>query len=126
VTVEAPDDVCRSDQPQIMRVACGREHSTVRVQPPYEKVFPESDYDVAWDYYSIGGSSPGTQPSKLQVAFCSPIEPNPARPKGTAICTSVWAVDGVVVSLGFEETELAKLPMMRAKATQMLRSWKVG
>ena len=126
VSVEPADRVCRSDRmAQIMKVACGRERTTVPVGPPYQKVFPHPEYTFAWDYYSLGTSSAGGRAKRLQVAWCTPISPNPARPKGTAICTSVWGVDGLVLSLGFEENELAQLPAMRAKATQMLLSWKV-
>ena len=47
------------------------------------------------------------------------------RAKGTAICTSVWGVDDLVLSLRFEEYELLKLHSMRDRATSMLMSWKV-
>lgn len=126
VSVEASQNVCRPDgQAQIVRVACGREQTTVRVGPPYQKVFPQPDDATQWDYYSVAHWSADGQTRKLQVAWCTPIEPNPARPNGTAICTSVWGVDGLVLSLGFEESDLAQLPIMRARATQMLLSWKV-
>lgn len=126
VSVQSAERVCRTDRmAQIMKIACGQQRTTVRVAPPFQKVFPHPDYAFAWDYYSFGPSSKSGQPERLQVAWCTPIEPNPARPKGTAICRSVWGLDGIVLSLGFEENELAQLPAMRARATQLLLSWKV-
>ena len=128
VLVEAADRVCGSNRAsQIVEVACGRERSTVPIGPPYQKVFPHADYPQEWDYYAVESpSAAGGQPKRLQVAWCTPISPNPARPKGAAICTSVWGVSGLVLNLGFEENELGQLPEMRARATQMLLSWKVG
>jgi hypothetical protein len=125
VSVEPADRICRDDgQSQIVRIACGRERTTVAVAPPFEKVFPHPDYTSAWDYYAAASSAAG-EVARRQVAWCTPISPNPARPKGTAICTSVWGFDGLVLSLGFEEGELAQLPAMQARATKMLRSWRV-
>ena len=126
VSVEPAARVCRSDPPsQIVKVACGRERATIPVGPPYEKVFPHPNDRFEWDYYSIAPSSLPAHAERLQVAWCSPISPNPARPKGTALCTSVWGVQGLVLSLGFEENELARLPEMRNRATRMVHSWKV-
>lgn len=126
VTVEPADRVCSSGQmAQIVRIACGKERTTVAVGPPYRKVFPHPDYAFAWDYYSVAASFAGKRSNWLQVAWCTPISSNPARPKGTAICTSMWGVDGLVLSLGFEENELNQLPEMRKRATEMLLSWKV-
>lgn len=126
VLVEAADEVCRGPRKsQIMEVACGRERTSVPVGPPYQKAFPIPDYPDAWDYYEVGKPASDGQSKKLQVAWCTPISPNPARPKGTAICTSVWGVSGLVLSLGFEENELPQLAEMRARATQMLLSWRV-
>jgi hypothetical protein len=127
VLVEAADRVCGSTRTsQIVEVACGREQTTVPIGPPYLRVVPQADYPYEWDYYAVERrSGAGGQPKRLQVAWCTPISPNPARPKGTAICTSVWGVSGLMLNLGFEENELAQLPAMRARATQMLLSWKV-
>lgn len=120
VSVEPAERACRNERAsQIVRVACGSERTRLQVGPPYTKVFPHPEYPFAWDYYV------GKQPDQLQVAYCTPISPNPARPKATAICTTVWGVDNLVLSLGFEERELAELPSMRARATNMLRSWKL-
>jgi hypothetical protein len=126
VLVQPATHVCGSDRmSQLVRVACGVEKTRLEVGAPYTKVYPHPDYRSAWDYYTVRRSAAGGRPERLQVASCSPISPNPARPKGTAICTSVWGVDGLVLSLVFEEHELAELPSMKARATQMLLSWKV-
>lgn len=126
VLVQSAKEVCEGDgKSQMVRVACGRERARDRLGPPFKKVFPHADYAYAWDYYADGPTTlADNQAGPLQVANCSPIAPNPARPKGTAICTSVWGVEGLVLSLGFEEHELNDIALMRARATKMLLSWK--
>lgn len=126
VTVAPADRICRRDGvSQIVRIACNRERTTAAVAPPYMKIFPDPDYPFAWNYYSVAASSASNQTARRQVAWCTPISPNPARPKGTAICTSIWGFEGLVLSLGFEENELPQLADMQARANQRLRSWKV-
>lgn len=110
----------------MIRVACGSENSELKPAPPYAKVFPIKDYPFAWDYHSAGEPSGSGKAAQLQVAYCTPISPNPARPNGTAICTTVWAVRDMILSLGFEEGELNALPAMRDRATAMLASWEVN
>lgn len=124
VLVQSAKEVCRGDRmTQVVRVACGREGASRTLGPPFEKVFPHAGYPYTWHYYAAAAA--GGDAERLQVAYCSPISPNPARPTGTAICTTVWGVDGLVLSLGFEEHELAELPSMRRRASEMLLSWKV-
>lgn len=124
VLVQAPNDVCGDGQAQMLRIACGRETAHQPLEAPFTKTFPIADYPYAWDYYAtIPSSAEGEQPQRLQVADCSPISPNPARPKGTAICTTVWNVDGLILSLGFEEYELPDIAAMRERASKLLLSW---
>jgi hypothetical protein len=126
VLVQPKRAVCRPGQAQMIRVACGSEKSGLKPTPPYAKVIPIKDYPLAWDYYSVGQLGGSDKTAQLQVAYCTPISPNPARPNGTAICTTVWAVGEMILSLGFEEGELNTLPAMRDRATAMLASWEVG
>lgn len=126
VLVQARQDVCGAGQAQMVRVACGVETTKVPLSGNYQKVYPIPDYLMAWDYYAIARNVSRTERmERLQVAYCSPISPNPARPSGTAICTAIWSVDGLVLTLGFEERELPDLRKMRNRATAMLMSWKV-
>ncbi len=107
------------------KVACGSERSSVAVAAPFRKEFWHADDPTQWDYYAVGGDDPESGGQQLQVASCTPISPNPARPNGTAICQTVWGTDGLVLTLGFEENELNKLPEMRARTTKLLSSWRV-
>lgn len=126
VLVEAREDVCGDGQAQMLKVACGREKTRLTIAGPFVKSFPTAGYPYAWDYYAEASSDmEGGRSERLQVAYCSPISSNPARPKGTAICRTVWNVDGLVLSLGFEEHELTSLQAMRDRATNMLLSWEV-
>jgi hypothetical protein len=126
VLVEARRDVCGEGQAQMIRVACGDEATEISSLTSYIKSYPIPNYPMAWDYYATAPATSELKGSKrLQVASCSPISPNPARPKGTAICTTVWSVDGLMLTLGFEENELPELGVMRGRATAMLLSWKV-
>lgn len=126
VLVQARQDVCGDGQAQMLRVACEKEEVSFSAKGLYTKFYPIADYSYAWNYYVENQfSANGGEHKQLQVAYCSPISPNPARPKGTAICTSVWSVDGLVLTLGFEERELPELRSMRDRAATMLLSWKV-
>lgn len=125
VLVQSKKAVCRAGQAQMIRVACGSENSAPKPAPPYAKVFLIRDYSFSWDYYSARETGGSDEAAQLQVAYCTPISPNPARPSGTAICRTVWAVGDMILSLGFEESELNALPARRDRATAMLASWEV-
>ncbi|RVU02190.1 hypothetical protein EOE18_17800 [Novosphingobium umbonatum] len=126
ILVQSRHDVCGRGQAQMITVACGDEVAAISSFLNFRKSYPIPNYPMEWDYYaSAPATASRSESDGIQVASCSPISPNPARAKGTAICTTVWNVDGLVLTLGFEEHELPEIGAMRNRAAAMLLSWKV-
>lgn len=114
-----------TDDTQMLRIACGQEKPTVRDAPPYEKV---QNKIGSWssDLFATQRSPDGKRIiAKRQVAYCQSLDPNPAKPAASTLCTTFWGYNGMKLQFSFDETESSELPAMKAKAMAMLDQWEV-
>jgi hypothetical protein len=125
VLVQRLSRFCPGDASQMLRIACGQEHTSVTDGPPYEEV---QDELASWssDIYSVE-AEPGENGviDKRQIAYCQLFESNPTRPKPSNLCTTFWAHEGMMLQFSFDEAELPKMTSMKAEAMALLDGWKV-
>lgn len=115
---------CPGDASQLLRLTCGSEKTAIDDGPPFMR--EAGSIPALFDLYAVRRTGSESQTAgKRQVAYCQTFEPNPVQPNTRNICTTFWAYDGMSLQFSFDESEAARLPTMKKRAEQMLKSWEV-
>ncbi|MCW1431580.1 hypothetical protein [Novosphingobium sp. JCM 18896] len=115
---------CPGGVSHLMDVVCGKATELTGTNPKFERRQNELG---SWssDLFIVYHDDRTGQKTWQQVASCQLFEPNPANPKPSNLCTTVWGYKGMLLQFSFDETEADEMPRMKAKAMAFLDSWEI-
>ena len=115
---------CSGGASEMMRVACGQEQELVAATPQYERR-PNELGSWSSDLFIVARDARSQALRRQQVAYCQLLEPNPAMPKPTNLCTTVWSYKGMLLQFKFDEADVGRLQAMKAQAMALLDRWEI-